>query len=73
MDQKQTFNRERVGVILGVAGGLKLITPLASRLQYPVWEKVLKSAGLSDEDTARLSTKSRWHMWNGMKTHSQDY
>ncbi len=47
-----TFNRERMGVILGVAGGLKLITPLTSRLQYPVWERVLKSAGLSDTDTA---------------------
>lgn len=53
----KAFNREKVGVILGVAGGLKLITPLASRLQYPVWEKVLKSAGLSNEDTEKIVEK----------------
>src|SRR5690606_39407913 len=35
--------RERTGVILGVGGGQKLITPLTSRLQYPVWDKVLES------------------------------
>ena len=41
--------RQRTGVILGIGGGQKLITPLTSRLQYPVWEKVLRSLGLSEE------------------------
>ena len=41
--------RQRTGVILGIGGGQKLITPLTSRLQYPIWEKVLRSLGLSDE------------------------
>jgi polyketide-type polyunsaturated fatty acid synthase PfaA len=53
----RSFNRDRVGVILGVAGGLKLITPLASRLQYPVWERVLESSGLSSDDTAKIVEK----------------
>ena len=53
----KTFDRERVGVILGVAGGLKLITPLASRLQYPIWERVLKSAGLSKDETDDIVQK----------------
>jgi len=35
--------RERTGVILGVGGGQKLITPLTTRLQVPVLEKVLKN------------------------------
>lgn len=43
--------RRRTGVILGIGGGQKLITPLTSRLQYPVWEKVLRSLGLSEEMT----------------------
>ncbi len=43
--------RRRTGVILGIGGGQKLITPLTSRLQYPVWEKVLRSLGLSEETT----------------------
>jgi len=60
------FNRERVGVILGIGGGQKLITPLASRLQYPIWEKVLKSSGLSDEDTERIVEKMKlaYIEWN---------
>ncbi|MEI7847808.1 MAG: beta-ketoacyl synthase N-terminal-like domain-containing protein, partial [Chloroflexota bacterium] len=41
--------RQRTGVILGIGGGQKLITPLTSRLQYPIWEKVLRSLGLSEE------------------------
>jgi acyl transferase domain-containing protein len=46
--------RDRTGVILGVGGGQKLITPLTARLQYPVWDEVLKSYGLGDEDRAKI-------------------
>ncbi|MDJ0901116.1 MAG: beta-ketoacyl synthase N-terminal-like domain-containing protein [Xenococcus sp. MO_188.B8] len=49
--------RERTGVVLGVGGGQKLITPLTSRLQYPVWEKVLQSIGLSEEDSQKIIKK----------------
>ena len=42
------FDRERTGVVLGVAGGQKLITSLASRLQYPVWRRVLLSSGIAE-------------------------
>ncbi len=48
------FDHERTGVILGVTGGLKMLTPLVSRLQYPVWRRALKSAGLSDEETEAI-------------------
>lgn len=51
------FDRDRTGVVLGVSGGLKLLKPLSARLQYPVWEKVLRSSGLSEEDVARISEK----------------
>jgi polyketide-type polyunsaturated fatty acid synthase PfaA len=49
--------RERTGVILGVGGGQTLITPLTSRLQYPIWKRVLKSSGISDEDTQKIIEK----------------
>ncbi|PDV98611.1 hypothetical protein A9Q02_14585 [Candidatus Chloroploca asiatica] len=39
----------RTGVVLGIGGGQKLMTPLISRLQYPVWERALRSCGLGDE------------------------
>ncbi|MEP7293178.1 MAG: beta-ketoacyl synthase N-terminal-like domain-containing protein, partial [Chloroflexota bacterium] len=46
--------RERTGVILGVGGGQKLITPLTARLQYPIWDEVLQSYGISDEDRPQI-------------------
>ena len=46
--------RDRTGVILGVGGGQKLITPLTARLQYPVWDRVLESYGIGDEDRAKI-------------------
>jgi polyketide-type polyunsaturated fatty acid synthase PfaA len=49
--------RSRTGVVLGIGGGQKLITPLTTRLQYPVWEKVLKSSGFSDEETQNVIEK----------------
>ena len=56
--EERVFNRERVGVVLGVVGmSSKIFTPLMTRLQYPVWEKVLRSAGVSAEDTHRIIEK----------------
>lgn len=57
--------RERTGIILGTVVGQQLMRPLLHRLQYPVWQKVLKSSGLSDEASAEVIEKikaaySRW-------------
>ncbi|MEA5515737.1 beta-ketoacyl synthase N-terminal-like domain-containing protein, partial [Nodularia sp. UHCC 0506] len=64
--ESRQFNRERTGVVLGVAVGRQLALPLSSRMQYPVWEKVLKSSGLSDEDTQNIveKIKSAYVQWN---------
>ncbi len=52
------FARENVGVILGFVGiGSKLVIPLMARLQYPIWEKVLRSHGISDEDIRKIIGK----------------
>ncbi|MBD2341166.1 acyltransferase domain-containing protein [Calothrix sp. FACHB-156] len=60
------YNREMVGVILGVAMAKQLGMPLSARLEYPVWEKALKSSGLSDEDTAQIieKIKSAYVKWD---------
>ena len=56
--ENRDYNRELTGCILGVVGmSSKLVQPLFSRLQYPVWEKVLRSAGVSEADTQRLVEK----------------
>lgn len=51
------FNRAETGVVLGVAGGQKLITDLSARLQYPIWRRVLENSGVSPEDTAVIIEK----------------
>jgi acyl transferase domain-containing protein/acyl carrier protein len=64
--ESRNFNREKVGVILGVAMAKQLATPLSARLEYPVWEKVLKSSGLSDDDTQKIieKIKSAYINWD---------
>ncbi|MDH6097388.1 acyltransferase domain-containing protein [Anabaenopsis sp. FSS-46] len=60
------FSRENVGVILGVAMAKQLGMPLSARLEYPVWEKALKSSGISDEDTQKIieKIKSAYIKWD---------
>jgi acyl transferase domain-containing protein len=48
-DGARTFDGERTAVVLGVGGGQKLITPLTSRLQEPVWRQALESSGVTGE------------------------
>jgi acyl transferase domain-containing protein len=57
--ESRDFDREFVGVVLGVAMAKQLGMPLSARLEYPVWEKVLKSSGLSDEETQKIVDKIR--------------
>jgi acyl transferase domain-containing protein len=59
------FNHERTGVTLGVAIGRQLAVPLGARLQYPMWEKVLRNSGLSEEDTQKIieKLKSGYVQW----------
>jgi len=39
----------RTGVVLG-ASALGLVGPLSARLQYPVWQRVLRSRGVAERD-----------------------
>jgi acyl transferase domain-containing protein/acyl carrier protein len=59
------FNHERTGVILGVAIGRQLAVPLGARLQDPLWKKVLKNSGLSEEDSQKIieKLKSGYVQW----------
>ncbi|MGF1588728.1 MAG: beta-ketoacyl synthase N-terminal-like domain-containing protein [Pleurocapsa sp.] len=51
------FDREHTGVVLGVALARQLTMPLAARLQYPVWEKALKSSGIANADIEIIINK----------------
>ncbi|MFM6434852.1 MAG: beta-ketoacyl synthase N-terminal-like domain-containing protein, partial [Microcystis panniformis] len=53
-NQGKEFNRETTGVILGGSGLWKSITPLTSRLQYPLWKKICQKSGLSQEQTDKI-------------------
>jgi acyl transferase domain-containing protein/NAD(P)-dependent dehydrogenase (short-subunit alcohol dehydrogenase family)/acyl carrier protein len=47
-NEGKSFDRGRVGVILGVTGTLELVIPLGARLGHPLWRRALKDAGVSD-------------------------
>ncbi|MCC9138353.1 type I polyketide synthase [Pontibacter silvestris] len=51
--------RRNTGIILGVGGAQKLSGPLSSRLQYPIWRKVLSQYGLSDEAIEEVVEKMK--------------
>ncbi|MCB9295835.1 MAG: hypothetical protein H6559_22335 [Lewinellaceae bacterium] len=58
--------REKTGVVLGVGGGQKLITPLIARLQYPIWERALRASGVAEEDIPPIVDKMKKYYvgWN---------
>ena len=51
--------KEKTGVLLGVGGGQKLITPLIARLQYPIWERALRASGVAESDIPRIVDKMK--------------
>nr|BAP47694.1 polyunsaturated fatty acid synthase PfaA [Aureispira marina] len=51
--------KARTGVLLGVGGGQKLITPLTGRLQYPIWEKALRACGIAETDIPNIVDKMK--------------
>ncbi|MDX9865283.1 MAG: beta-ketoacyl synthase N-terminal-like domain-containing protein, partial [Anaerolineaceae bacterium] len=58
---------DQTGVVLGMVGmSSKLVVPLVARLQYPIWERVLKNVGIPEADTARIveKIKSAYVGWN---------
>lgn len=58
---------DRTGVILGMVGmSSKVIHPLLNRLQYPVWEKVLRSSSVAEEEIPAIIEKMKlaYVSWN---------
>ncbi len=51
--------KAKTGVLLGVGGGQKLITPLIARLQYPIWERALRSSGIAEADIPPIVEKMK--------------
>ena len=51
--------KEKTGVVLGVGGGQKLITPLMSRLQFPIWERALRASGVAEQDIPHIVDKMK--------------
>jgi len=57
----------QTGVILGMVGmSSKVIQPLLSRLQYPVWEKVLRASRVPEENIPAIIEKMKlaYISWN---------
>jgi acyl transferase domain-containing protein/NADP-dependent 3-hydroxy acid dehydrogenase YdfG len=52
-------NRDRISVILGVASATELVAHMAGRLQIPVWQRLLKDAGLEPGQSDALVERAR--------------
>jgi polyketide-type polyunsaturated fatty acid synthase PfaA len=50
ISDEAAYDRDKIGITLGVGGGQKQIAPLTSRLQGPILDKVLKASGVSESD-----------------------
>jgi len=57
VNDESSFDRDKMGITLGVGGGQKQGGQLMSRLQGPVLEKVLTASGLSKADTSIIVEK----------------
>ncbi|MCJ8305139.1 beta-ketoacyl synthase N-terminal-like domain-containing protein, partial [Shewanella sp.] len=53
----ESYDRDKIGITLGVGGGQKISHSLTARLQYPVLKKVFKNSGISDTDSEMLIKK----------------
>ena len=51
------YDRDRIGITLGVGGGQQISQSMNARLQYPVLRQVFKNSGISDEDAEMLIQK----------------
>ncbi|CAA0124072.1 Phenolphthiocerol synthesis polyketide synthase type I Pks15/1 [BD1-7 clade bacterium] len=51
------YDRDKVGITLGVGGGLQQIVPLTARLQTPILNRVLESCGIAEDDRAAITEK----------------
>ena len=51
--KQKDFDREMAGVVLGTVGR-QTSGPLWTRLQYPIWERVLESSGLGASERAAI-------------------
>ncbi len=55
--ESREFNRERTGVILGVAAARQLAVPYGTRMQYPIWQKALESSGIPADEATKIVEK----------------
>ncbi len=57
IEDEANYDRNRVGITLGIGGGQKISQAMNARLQYPVLKKIFKSSGISDDDCEMLIRK----------------
>ena len=55
--QEQRIDKNRISVILGVAGGTELIGEMAAKIQRPVWVDVMRGSGLAESKVQEIADK----------------
>ncbi|MEA1947745.1 MAG: beta-ketoacyl synthase N-terminal-like domain-containing protein, partial [Thermodesulfobacteriota bacterium] len=54
---RDSFNRDRTSVILGVTGTQELVIPLGARLGHPLWRRALQDSGITSAKTEEVIQK----------------
>jgi acyl transferase domain-containing protein/NAD(P)-dependent dehydrogenase (short-subunit alcohol dehydrogenase family) len=54
---KNTFDRSKTSVILGVTGTQELVIPLGARLGHPIWRSALENSGINPHKTEEVIRK----------------
>jgi len=64
--QFNKVSRERISVILGVASATELVAEMASKIQRPVWVKVLRESGLPESQVKQIceGIENSYSDWN---------
>ena len=57
IDDDASYDRDRIGCVLGVGGGQKLSASLTARLQYPIIERILRSSGVPEAEIRTIIEK----------------
>jgi polyketide-type polyunsaturated fatty acid synthase PfaA len=59
--QFSEMDRDRTSVVLGVTSGQELMNEMASRLQRPIWQKVLREMGFGEDEVQQACDRIADH------------
>ena len=60
-DKKNSIDRDKISVILGMTSTTELVTQMSNRLQRPIWVKSMRECGLLESDIDAICERIEQH------------